>query len=311
MSSARAFDRTSRLALLTAVLMFGLIVLGSIVRTTGSGLACPDWPLCHGQIIPPFQFNVLVEWFHRLAALLVSVLLFLTAAAVFATRETRAALGGLAALAVFLLFVQVMLGALTVWKLLHPSVVASHLGVALLLFSALVVLSLAARAHAQPEWRAALGARAPGLLPLFGIATLMTYAQILLGGMVSTNGAGLACPDWPACNGEWFPPLMGGVGLQMAHRWGAYVVIATLVLLAIRARQAADPVVRTLGPLVLALAVVQAVVGVLNVLNGIPVWISAVHLADAAAILALLVTGTFRLTLARASAPLGAAAAVR
>src|SRR5439155_9038716 len=76
MSSARAFARTSRLALVTATLMFGLIVIGSIVRTTGSGLACPDWPLCQGQIVPPFQFNVLIEWFHRLVALLVSLLLF-------------------------------------------------------------------------------------------------------------------------------------------------------------------------------------------------------------------------------------------
>src|SRR5262245_10813234 len=109
MSSARAFARTSRLALVTATLMFGLIVIGSIVRTTGSGLACPDWPLCQGRIIPPFQFNVLIEWFHRLVALLVSLLLFATAASMFASREVRAALGGLAATAVALLFAQVLL----------------------------------------------------------------------------------------------------------------------------------------------------------------------------------------------------------
>src|SRR5690349_4470407 len=59
MSAARDFSITARLATATAVLMFALIVVGSIVRTTGSGLACPDWPLCHGRLIPPFQFNIL------------------------------------------------------------------------------------------------------------------------------------------------------------------------------------------------------------------------------------------------------------
>ena len=59
-------------------MMFGLIVLGSIVRTTGSGLACPDWPLCHGHLLPPMEFNAIVEWLHRFVALLVSLLLLTT-----------------------------------------------------------------------------------------------------------------------------------------------------------------------------------------------------------------------------------------
>jgi cytochrome c oxidase assembly protein subunit 15 len=310
LSSALAFSRSSRLAFTTAGLMFGLIVIGSVVRTTGSGLACPDWPLCHGQLIPPFQFNILIEWFHRLAALLVSLLLFATAASVFASRDVRAALGGLAALALLLLFAQVLLGALTVWKLLHPSVVASHLGVALLLFSTLLVLALAARAHARPELRAELGTRPSGLLPLFALATFLTYGQALLGGMVSTNGAGLACPDWPACNGEWFPAMTGGVGLQVLHRWGAYVLGGVLLLVAICSRTAPDPAVRSAGPAAFGFVLAQVVLGVLNVLMGLPVWLSALHLANAAAILGLLVVLTFRLALA-ASQPAPVAAEAR
>jgi len=115
--------------------MFGLIVLGSVVRTTGSGLACPDWPLCHGQLIPPLQFNIMLEWVHRLVALLVSVLLASTAAWVYARGAVRARLGGLVTIALGLLAAQVLLGALTVWKLLDPGVVGGHLAVGLLLFS--------------------------------------------------------------------------------------------------------------------------------------------------------------------------------
>lgn len=294
MSSARAFALTSRLALATALLMFGLIVIGSVVRTTGSGLACPDWPLCQGRLIPPFQFNVLIEWFHRLVALLVSVMLFCTAASVFARREVRAVLGGLAALAVLLLFAQVLLGALTVWKLLSPAIVGSHLAVALMLFGTLLALALAAQSRVAPPQGAP---RPPGLLPLFALATVLTYAQALLGGAVSSNGAGLACPDWPLCNGAWFPPLSGLVGLQVAHRWGAYALSVVMVLVAIRSRTAPDPAVRAVGPVVLGFVVAQVMFGVLNVLLGIPVWLAAVHLANAAMILGMMVILTFRLAL--------------
>jgi len=310
MSSARAFAVTSRLALTTAILMFGLIVIGSVVRTTGSGLACPDWPLCQGRLIPPLQFNVLIEWSHRLVALLVSVLLIATCGWALVRSDVRSRLGGLAALAVILLFAQVVLGALTVWKLLSPLVVSSHLAVALLLFSTLLILALTAQSRiAEPDPPlAGVHARAerpPGLLPLFATATILTYAQALLGGLVSTQGAGLACPDWPTCNGAWLPPMEGLVGIQMLHRFGAYALTGVMVLLAIRARRAPDPVLRAGTPLVLGLVFAQIALGISNVLLELPVWVSAMHLATAAAILGVLVMLTFRVALMPAG-PAGA-----
>src|SRR6267142_4212415 len=135
----RAFRVASCLAMATTVLMAGLIVLGSIVRTTGSGLACPDWPLCEGRLIPRFELHVMIEWGHRLVALLVSVLLLATLGWTLVNPPLRRRLGGLVTLAVALLFVQILLGALTVWKLLSPTVVSGHLAVALLLFATLLV----------------------------------------------------------------------------------------------------------------------------------------------------------------------------
>ncbi len=294
MSTPRAFPIASRLGLATATLMFGLVVIGSVVRTTGSGLACPDWPLCHGRLIPPLQFNVLIEWTHRLVALLVSGLLFATVGWVLAHRVTRTRLGGLAVLAIGLLALQVLLGALTVWRLLSPLVVSSHLAVALLLFATLWRLALTARAETgtQVEPRAE---RAPGLLPLVTLATLLVYAQAVLGGAVSTSGASLACPDWPTCNGEWLPALSGLAGLQVMHRITAYVVVLVMVGLAIATRGASDPLVRGGGRLALGLTLLQVVLGVSNVLMRVPVWLSALHLANAAAILVCLVTLLTRL----------------
>jgi len=298
MSAEARFALTARLAGATAVLMFALIVVGSIVRTTGSGLACPDWPLCHGRWIPPFQFNILIEWFHRLLALVVGLGLLGTAVSVFARRETRARLGGLAALSLALYVSQALLGALTVWKLLDPGVVSGHLAVALLLFATLLALGLIARHESRP---APPAARAPGLRTWFALTSVAVWAQAVLGGMVSTNHASLACPDWPTCHGAWFPPLTGLVGLQMAHRYGAYLLILLVALVASRARAAPDPVVRGLGFTLLGLVLVQAGVGVANVFLGIPVWVSAVHLALATLLLALALTATFRLSAARAA----------
>ena len=302
MASSRAFKLVARLATITTVLMYGLIVVGSVVRTTGSGLACPDWPLCNGQLIPPFQFNVFLEWFHRLIALCVGLLLFTTAGVILTRSEVRGRLGGLAGLAVALYFTQALLGALTVWKLLDPSIVSGHLAVGLLLFSTLLLIALIA-VHATQDEDAAPAARPQGLLALFSSATLLTYAQAVLGGIVSTNHAGLACPDWPACNGEWFPAMTGLVGLQVAHRWGAYALTGALFVVAASSGRLADPLGRRLTFLAAGLVLVQVALGVANVFMGVPVMISALHLANATLIIACMVTTTFRLAALTAVRP--------
>jgi len=297
---ASDFRHAARLGVVTTLLLFGLIVVGSVVRTTGSGLACPDWPLCQGQLIPPADFHVRIEWLHRLLALLASVSLFATAGWTLVHRDTRARLGGLTGLALLLLLAQIVLGALTVWKLLSPAVVSSHLAVALLLFSSLLVFTLAAGAAAEGDGATA-PARPAGLLPLLGGATALVYVQAVLGGVVSTSHAGLACPDWPTCNGRWFPPLQGLEGLQMLHRYGAYAVTVLMIAVAWRTRAAADPGLKAGGAMALGLTLAQVVFGVCNVLLETPVWLTAMHIATAAALLALLVTLTFRAGLGTAA----------
>lgn len=304
MSASPTFRRAARLGFATTFLTFGLIVIGSVVRSTGSGLACPDWPLCQGRLIPPWQFNVMIEWTHRLVALLVSLSLVALSALTFARSVLRERLAGLMLLALSLLAMQVLLGALTVWKLLDPSVVSGHLGVALLIFATVLAYARTASHAARPD-AGTTAARAPGLMPAFAAATALTWLQSLLGGMVSTHHAGLACPDWPTCFGEWFPPLQGLVGLQMKHRYGAYLLTAVVLGVATFARVAPDPAVRRAGTLALVLVVTQVVLGVSNVQLGTPVWLSAAHLATATALFGVLLDATLRI----AALPSRAAAA--
>jgi len=282
----------ARLARGTALAAFGLIVLGAIVRATGSGLACPDWPLCHGRVIPPLQTQVLLEWGHRFVALLVSLGTLALAVRVLARTALRGALGGLVAAALVLLAMQIVLGALTVWKLLQFGVVTWHLGNALLFLAALIAIAeRAARladgdpGESSADWGPRIGLMA---------ATLATLLQVLLGGLVSTQHAGLACPDFPGCHGVLAPPLEGLVGLQMIHRYGAWLLTVLLVGVAFGARRAQDPRVRAAAAILPALVLLQIVLGVFNVLLAIPVWITAAHLATGTLLYALLVVATLR-----------------
>jgi cytochrome c oxidase assembly protein subunit 15 len=282
----------ARLARVTALCAFGLIVLGAVVRSTGSGLACPDWPLCHGRLVPPLQTQVLLEWFHRLVAFAVSLLTIGLAVAIFAQAELRRALGVRLVVALGLLVMQIVLGALTVWRLLQYAVVTWHLGNALLFLLAL--LSIAERAQRLAEGRGPERQAPWGVRVALAAATVATLLQTLVGGLVSTNHAGLACPDFPGCRGELFPPLEGLVGLQMIHRLGAYLLFAFVVLVAFGTRRVEDPRIRAAALVAPALVVLQVALGVFNVLLAVPVWITAAHLATATALFAVLALAALR-----------------
>ncbi|HKC46804.1 MAG TPA: COX15/CtaA family protein, partial [Gemmatimonadales bacterium] len=131
----------TRLAWAAALACYLLIVLGGIVRITGSGLGCGDeWPICHGRLIPSFaDIPTLIEWSHRLVAAIVSMLVAALAASVWWQRQRgagsaeRSVPGRTGYVALGLLFVQVLLGSVTVKLRLPPWTIVLHLGTAMLL----------------------------------------------------------------------------------------------------------------------------------------------------------------------------------
>ena len=277
------FRPFSRYALALSILTFMLIVLGATVRSMGAGLACPDWPLCHGQLIPPMDPEIFIEWFHRLVAALVSTLFLGLAIWVVAVKALREKFLGFVLVSVALLITQIVLGALTVMKLLAFETVTMHLGTGTLFLTSLSLITVLAFKEAGSLPRLAMQ---PGVIrPLAAVALFATYGQILLGGLVSTKYAALACPDFPTCHGMLFPPMEGAVATHMIHRYGAYTLALLITALMIVARKSPDAFVRRGTMLAFGLVAVQVGLGIANVLFQVPVPLSASHLGVAELIL--------------------------
>jgi len=265
---------------------WALLVLGALVRAHGAGLACPDWPLCFGEMIPDMDLRVAFEWSHRVVA--GSVSLGFAALAVMLWRRTASGdpLRRLLGVAAALLALQILLGALTVWHLLAAWTVTSHLLVGNAIAAAFCWTALELRDRRPGAPHPAPPSR---LARRWLAATLaLLVVQMALGGQLSSRYAGLSCPEWPTCNGGvLFPSWRGPVGLHLLHRSGGYALLAALAGLAALCRGANR--LSLLAKLALGLGVAQVAVGVANVLSGLAVEVTGLHSALAAA---LVLTGT-------------------
>jgi cytochrome c oxidase assembly protein subunit 15 len=162
-----------------------LMALGSATRVMNAGLACPDWPLCYGELIPHQQMNlqVFLEWFHRLIAS--SMGLFAIALVSLSWWYRRAVPGwlpGASAFALGLIIFQGVLGGLTVTEMLRFDIVTAHLATGLLFFTTLLAIGVALLPYQ--------GTGSVGKLPWAGlVAAVLVYLQSILGALVSSQWA--------------------------------------------------------------------------------------------------------------------------
>jgi len=269
-------------------LTWGLIVLGALVRAHAAGLACPDWPLCFGELVPRFDLKVAFEWAHRVTAGGMSLAFVGLAALALRAEATRRATARLLAIAALLLALQILLGALTVWHLLAYWSVTAHLLTGTSFALVLLLVTCALRDLAAPPTRRARVSDASRRI--LWLAAALLAVQIALGGLVSSRYAGLACPEWPTCNGGlWFPSWRGSVGLHLLHRSNGYALLAALAAAAWASR--ADAGLRRFTLAACGLGVAQVGVGIANVVLGLPVEITGLHSALATALAAALTLG--------------------
>ena len=320
--------RLQALGMLTLFLTFDLVLFGAFTRLTDSGLGCPDWPGCYGNTSPlgahaeitaaqaamptgPVTFSkAWVEMIHRYLATTVGVLII--ALVLLAWREHRKApLHGprhpwWATATLVWVLIQGAFGALTVTMKLFPAIVTLHLLGGLLL---LVLLCVQAVGHQQAVLRQP-PAPIPGTLRAALWACLaLLFAQVALGGWVSTNYAVLACSTFPDCNGQWWPAmdfaqafeiwrplglLSDGSHISFAaltaihyvHRLAAYGVIAAVVAVALAMRR--QPALAGQGRWLLGLIGLQFLTGLSNVVLDWPLVAAVLHTGGAAALVTVM-----------------------
>jgi cytochrome c oxidase assembly protein subunit 15 len=290
--------------------VFLLLVAGALVTSTESGLAVPDWPLSYGKVMPPMVGGILYEHSHRLVAAAVSTLVGLELGALLFFLEGKKAVKVLAAAAFGAILLQAGLGGLTVILLLPPAVSSAHAALAEIVFALTAVVAL----MCSRTWTDLTVSRAsysvaenPSSLPpsleesissngdkartAFRwtlLATAAIYVQIVLGAVMRHTGAGLAIPDFPATFGGLWPSAeelqRRGVGLHLAHRVGAVVVLA-LVLAAVRALariSAVNPAFAGFASAWTGLVAIQILLGALSIWSRKAPSLTAAHLAGGA-----------------------------
>jgi heme A synthase len=281
-----SIDGWRRLAIASFAVTYVLIVLGGVVRITGSGMGCGDhWPMCNGEWFPPMDLPTLIEWSHRLVAAMVSALVVALAGWALLRRRSPGwaarARFGLAALA--LLVVQILLGAVTVWLELPPPSVIFHLGTAMLLLSVVLLAALGAADAGAWEARGGPVRMAISLAVLVGVV-------VLLGALVANLGAAPACQGFPLCNGSLLPGGHWRIHLHWTHRVAAYLAVLGVVALP----GVGDGRARATAWLAALLAVLQVVVAAVMVLRLLPAGLQATHLAVGTALFATLVAHAYR-----------------
>jgi protoheme IX farnesyltransferase len=284
--------RFQKLAVATVAMTLLLVTIGVVVRVTGSGLGCPDWPLCHGQVIPPLDdSNAWIEWVHRTVAALIGFLVLGLAWVAFRDHRDRPSLLWPSLGAVALVGFQAWLGRETVRLNNSGESVTAHLAAAMALVGLLVFILV------RSFYPARIGGRGASqrFTLVAALAAVTVFALLLFGSHVTATSQWYVFPDWPLMNGSLFPPLSEATSAHVLHRWVAIVVgliVAAVAVLALRTQRDNPPVLR-LALVAAVLFPIQALIGGVQILTGLSGWSQTLHLALGAVIWALLASLVF------------------
>lgn len=260
---------------ITVALFFLLLVWGNLVAGLKAGLACPDWPLCQGKVLPPFRLDVWMEFTHRVIAAAAALFLLLLSRKRFKAYRGIARAVPLAAFG--LVAFEIAFGGLVVLLELPLRLTVVHFmtGLTVFLLTCYMATFDGEKAHPRFPLR--------GYAGLFLALLLLLYCQASLGAYVRHAGAGLACPDFPTCLGSWLPTHLGGaVMIHFSHRLLALLAVCTIAALAVAVfidgRLAGyRPAARAL----LLLGIVQIGAGAWVVQSGLNFAATAIHFAVA------------------------------
>lgn len=256
------------------------ITLGGFVRVTGSGLGCPDWPLCDGRVIPVFERTAIIEFSHRVVASIVMLVSFMASFLAWRFHRTNLSIFLPTVMATLLVLIAAILGAIVVWTELIWWVRIIHLTIAMGVAS-LLMFSLVA------SWKPAIlnsGNRFP--MPKNNVGLMISLLGIMLvvlsGSHMVGYGAGSSCGTWPLCRGELFPAGEAYL-IHMGHRFvaGFVVIFLAAVLVRLWKTFALNKLLKSLVLFVGVNLLIQVLIGAMTVWTGFSIEARTAHLGGA------------------------------
>jgi cytochrome c oxidase assembly protein subunit 15 len=250
----------NRLAWITCLGMFLVLVMGTLVTKTESGRGCgDDWPLCNGKFVPDYTLSSVIEYSHRFVTGIEGLLVLSVFIMVLSRFKRRDAIF-YASSALFFTMVQAVLGAFAVvWPQSAP-VLALHFGFSLLAFVSTLLLALVVRDGKVDQ--AERNLISVGFQRLVWITWIYCYIVVYVGAFVRHTESSGGCIGWPLCNGEVVPEISGAQGIVFIHRLAAlllFVLIAVIAYRAVNSKQGSR--VRKVSLWILYLAVLQVLSG--------------------------------------------------
>ena len=275
-------DRRVRVAAwLSLVFQVVLIGTGGAVRLTASGLGCPTWPQCtEGSFVntPEMGIHGFIEFGNRLLTFVLAAVTIAAFLSIFRFRRQRRDLFRLTLVQGLSIPFQAVLGGITVLTGLNPFVVGAHFAVSIVLVA--VTTTLVWRVYRGPR---AVTTLVPAWVVLLGRLTAVSVAITVAVGILTTGSGPHAGdnsnPDRPAPRNGLDPEL-----LQHVHSWPAYITVGLSVLLAVAIMK--FPVQRRWIFALLAVEVVQVIVGIVQARLGLPEVLVGIHMVLAGALVA-------------------------
>jgi cytochrome c oxidase assembly protein subunit 15 len=299
------------MAILTAVGMLIVLLMGARVTATGSGEGCgTDWPLCHGSWLPADTYESLTEYSHRFVTSIEGLFVLATTILAWPLRKRHPEFKVLVPAVGGTLIIQSLMGAAAVKWPQSPAVMATHFGISLIcLGSAALVAFVLMEAKNGGRKRRVVPPDHERTLRAFRLLLIVTFVFSIVvaysGAYVRHTGAELACTTWPACTEEIVPPLEHTLqGIHAMHRVLAGVISIMIVGIAVMGMRlrSVRPDLGWIGISATALVIGQSLVGAWVVYSGLALMATLSHAALMSLLFVVLAEGVRRTWPAKAQA---------